>query len=131
MILIDTSIWIEYFQKKPTVDVSAVDLLIEERSAATCLPIKAEVLSGEMTTQTRSVVTLALNALESIDPNWNSDDIWNQITQLSIESRKRKIGLPGIVDRMILISAKLANAQIWTLDKKMKQLAPIVPVTLF
>ena len=130
-VLIDTSVWIEYFQKKPLIDPAHVDLLIEERRVATCLPFKAEVLSGEMSAPIRSVVLAAFEAMTFIDPDWNAHETWGGVTDLAAGARRKKWGIPGLVDRMILLAAKRSAAQLWTLDKKLKKFSDLAEVKLF
>ena len=131
IVLVDTSVWVEYFQKKPLIDPAHVDLLIEERRVATCLPIKAEILSGEMSAQAKSVVLAAFDAMTFIDSDWDSHETWEEITDLATETRRKKRGVPGMIDRMILLAAKRSAAQLWTLDKKLQKLADLSGVNLF
>jgi len=119
LVLIDTCIWIEYFNRIPKIQVDFVDALILERQVATINPIKTEIMSGNMNTENKKIINNAFDAMEWIDADWNNKETWNKITNLSFIAKKYKIPIPGIVDRMILIAAQLSNVKIWTLDKSL------------
>lgn len=130
MTLVDTSVWIEFFKPRPVVDLNPLELLIEERNVVTCRPVKAEVLSGEMSVSTREVITGALESMIPVDPDWNAPATWKNIVALAAKARQKEIGVPGLVDRMILMAALESGATLWTLDKKLKRFALIFGVTL-
>lgn len=131
MVLIDTSIWIEFFTYKPVIDPREVECLIEEGRATTCLPIIAEVLSGGMTAAARATISRGLHALPTIDPDWNDEKSWDAIVGFAISARRRQYKMPGIVDRMILITAMQAQARLWTLDQPLRRLARALHVGTF
>ncbi|MDO8461516.1 MAG: PIN domain-containing protein [Deltaproteobacteria bacterium] len=122
-VLVDTSVWLEFFKRKSSLDIAPLELLIEERRVATCLPIRAEILSGEIPAKPREALSQSFEAMLSVDPDWKSFFIWQKVVHLALECRRRKIGLPGIVDRMILVAAQESGAVLWTLDRKLKNLA--------
>lgn len=128
IVLVDTSVWIEFFRRRPSVDIAPLELLIEERRVATCLPIRTEVLSGQMDSKTKNVIEGALDAMISVDPDWNAKSIWDQIAGLAVLARKKIRKLPGIVDRAILLAARESGCQIWSLDRRLMQLAEIMEI---
>ncbi|MBI2982172.1 MAG: PIN domain-containing protein [Deltaproteobacteria bacterium] len=130
-VLVDTSVWIEFFRPKPPIDISPLDLLIREREVTTCRPIIAEVLSGKMSSGTRSTVSRALNALTLVDLDWNIGSSWEKVIDLASLAHQKGIGIPGLVDRMILVSAQESGNQLWTLEAKLQKLAGLAGVGLF
>ncbi len=130
-VLVDTSVWIEFFHRRPSFDLHTLTTLIEERQVVTCLPVMAELLSGEMTPPVRIAVHQAFDAMTCVDPDWNLPETWRQLIELAIEARKMKVGITGVVDRMILLAARGSGAQLWTLDKKILKLASATDVNLF
>lgn len=123
MVLVDTSVWIEFFKRSPAISLTQLELFIEEGQVVTCWPVKTEVLSGDMSRQTRSIVSDALNAMISVDPDWNSPATWKNLVGFATGARRKGLSVPGIIDRMILLAAKESGAKLWTLDKKMGKLA--------
>lgn len=128
IVLVDTSVWIEFFKRSPSMDITPLELLIEERRVATCLPIRAEVLSGQMDSKTKSTVERALDAMISVDPDWNAKAIWDEIAGLAVLARKKVKKLPGIIDRAILLAARESGCQIWSLDRRLMRLAEIMEI---
>lgn len=131
MVLVDTSVWIEFFRKKPSISVDPLHILIEEKQVVTCLPITAEILSGEIPASKRSVIQDAFNAMVFIDLDWNSKKIWEEITHFALTAKKQGMGIPGLIDRMILLAAQKGSCSLWTLDRKLQQLAKFTKVPLF
>ena len=48
--------------------------------------------------------------------------VFPEVVDLALLGRKRGVGIPGLVDRMILLAARHSEAQLWTLDRKLKKL---------
>lgn len=123
MVLVDTSVWIEFFHRKSQIDHAKIEELMGERRVVTCRPILAEILSGQMSMEIRRTISLAFSSMTYVDPDWNLSENWHRIAELSLEARKMGLGVPGIVDRMILLSVRESGAMLWTLDKKLQKLA--------
>lgn len=123
MVLIDTSVWINFLSKKPQIDTEKFEQLLKGGLVVTCKPVVAEILSGQMTDVTRNITGRTLNALTPIDVDWNDPAIWKEMIDLAKWGYKNKLPLPGLVDRMILVCALHAVAKIWTKDKKLNHFA--------
>ncbi len=130
-VLVDSSIWIEFFQTKASFSVQALESLIEERQVATCLPIKTEVLSGKMKPEIRTLVTQAFEAMDFVDLDWSSNETWNRLIEISLLAQRRKVAIPGIVDRMILACCLNSSIALWTLDRKLQKLSRALRQPLF
>lgn len=131
IVLVDSSVWIEFFHRRPQLDSTQIEGLTEEHRVVTCQPITTEVLSGEMSTETRKTVSLAFSAMACVDPDWSSPETWRKIVELALDARKKGAGVPGIVDRMILLAARESGAVLWTDDKKLGKLASRIGVALY
>jgi len=131
MVLVDTSIWIEFFRAKPTVFLPSLDLLILEREIATCLVIYAEICSGQMKKGVKSLVSSAFQSMYFIDEDWSMRSARDMISDMAQKAYQENIPACGIVDRMIVLSAKKNNLPLWSLDQKMIQLAKSQGVTIF
>ena len=131
MVLVDSSVWIEFFNPTPSISLSPLELLIQERQVATCLPIRAEVLSGNISPANFRILTLAFDAMDFVDLDWNSPYPWNLIVHMSQAARRKKAGMPGIIDRMILACCQEKKIPLWTLDKKLRKFALALKLSLF
>lgn len=129
--IVDTSVWVEFFQKKqrPNSKLSKqLWLMLEQGQIATLYPIKAEILSGTLTPHHRKTFQEAFAALDHLDLAWEKSESWQQVAELAIKARRKKLGIPGLVDRMILASAISTHAALWTEDKKLLALAEALGV---
>ena len=129
--LVDTSVWIEFFQPKTLLPLSPLEFLIQERQVATCLPIKTEVLSGKMSAEMRKVVEQAFDAMDYADLDWNSWETWRGLIDISLKAQRAKVSIPGLVDRMILACCLKSSLPLWTFDKKLQKLAKALRHPLF
>ena len=131
MILVDTSVWIEFFRPHPSkLNSLLLENLIEEGEVVTCFPIWAEVLSGEMTFKTRQTVSDAFKSMIFIDVDLNSPQTWEELIELAHFAKEYKLGIPGLIDRIILLASKKSTSQLWSLDKKLNHLAKALSVDL-
>ena len=131
MILVDTSVWIEFFRPHPSkLNSLLLENLIEEGEVVTCFPIWAEVLSGKMTLKTRQTVSDAFKSMIFIDVDLNSPQTWEELIELAHFAKKYKLGIPGLIDRIILLASKKSTSQLWSLDKKLNHLAKALSVDL-
>lgn len=130
-VLVDTSVWIEFFSRRSIVDVTALTVLIESRQILTCFPIMAECLSGRTVAAERATIQRAFFSMDRIDVDWNREENWLQIADLSSALRERRVKSPGLVDRMILLCTKTADAAIWTLDKTLKKAAEAIRLGIY
>lgn len=130
-VLVDTSIWIEYFRAHPHLSEASLgflSLLLEDDRVVTIYPVHAELLSGKLAPAKEKDIRNALDALGHIDLDWNTKPTWDQIIDLGRRAHKAALPVPGIVDRMILAATKHSNASLWTLDQGLNRLAQEVSV---
>lgn len=133
-VLIDTSLWIEFFSKRSKLSVDAIAIfseLIINDEVAIIEPIRAEILSGHIVASSKSEIVEALNLLHIIDVDWREREIWDEIIKLAEIARKARLPIPGLVDRMIIMSALRADAKLATLDKSLLSLAKKATVRIF
>lgn len=130
-VLVDSSVWIEFFRPRPSLALGALESLIQERQVVTCLPIKTEVLSGRITGATRTLVQQAFDAMDFVDLDWNSKATWDELIHISLKAQKKRVSIPGIVDRMLLACCLKSNLSLWTLDRKLQKLAMALLNPLF
>lgn len=123
-VLVDTSVWAEYFRRKSRLPRAALEALSELIAADLLLiaqPIRAEVLSGHIKKGREQEVRLALESIEPADLDWSAAETWNGIVACAQACRERKLPVLGIVDRMILLAGEAASAKLWTLDQALEK----------
>jgi predicted nucleic acid-binding protein len=116
VILIDTSIWIDFWKKRPSTD-SLVNLLEDDQVLIHEL-VMAELAVGNLgPAHVRDEILSGLRVLPRA-PVAALDEVLALIRTQRIERR----GL-GAVDAHLLASARLAAAQLWTTDKALASAA--------
>ena len=123
MVLVDTSVWIDFLSSSPKPASLKLPHLIEARQVVTSFVVLAEVLSGQMQDKTRNAIRDSFQSLGRVDADWNTMQTWDSVSQIAIEIRSRKLKVPGLVDRMLFYSARQHSALIWTYDLKLGALA--------
>ncbi|PKA10271.1 pilus assembly protein [Leptospira meyeri] len=118
MILVDTSVWIEFFRGKEPYFSKLVGLI--EASDI----IAHEVVFGELLQgcKSRTEVTFVLDYWESLN-NILSNGTFIQAGKLSFEDKHLENGI-GIIDSILISETKQRNLKLWTLDKKILKVLP-------
>lgn len=124
-ILADTSIWIESVKKNRLIDADLFESLLLDSQIVTCLPIRAELFSGTMSEILLSRAQVLFDHLDYVDADWNASTTWQALVDLIHEGSRQKIKPAGLVDRMILFSALKSQCLVWTLDRRLRDLARI------
>ena len=113
MVIIDTSIWIEFF-KTSTPYFESVDELLDRNEVIGLSFIFGELLQGVKNQRERRLITDFWTALPKIDET-------GLFIRAGIESGRHKWvdkGV-GLIDSALLIASIESNAFLWTLDKKL------------
>jgi predicted nucleic acid-binding protein len=113
MIVLDTSIWIEFLKRNPAY-FSAVRSLLENQQIYGLEFVFGELLQGCRDIKENNII---IEYWENI-PHIINDGIWLEAGLLSSGNRLLSKGI-GLIDCAIIISARKAGAQLWTLDKKL------------
>ena len=129
MVIIDTSVWIDYFSHRPSTASSKVDELLLTSEAYVALPIIAEVLSGQMTRDTYRLIYDGLMSLPRLDLEWNGLEAWLDVANLAQTAYTKRLPASGVIDRMILACAVQHKAKLLTHDIKLKKLAQTVQLS--
>lgn len=111
-VLIDTSIWIEYFNGNAQIG-EAVDLLIDTERAYIAGPIMAELVHGAKNKKEAEELFANLKALPYVDIR-KSD--WSDIGFFLMELRKKGIAVP-FTDAVIACMAIKNRLCVYSLDK--------------
>ncbi|TGK27541.1 PIN domain-containing protein [Leptospira gomenensis] len=119
MVLVDTSIWIEFFKRKEPYFSELRDLI--ESSEV----IVHEVIFGELLQGCKSKleVSFILEYWENLN-TLTAENSFLEAGKLSYDQKLKDKGV-GLIDSVIINEAMKRNLKLWTLDKKiLKVLSP-------
>ena len=134
LLLLDTSVWIEYFSPRPKITQQSLTQLrqsILEDEIVMIEPIRAELLSGQVRFSKHSELERLLSALTLIDLNWNARKTWDSLVKLASLAISNRIPVPGLIDRMILLAARESSVAICSLDQSLLKLARCLKIDIF
>ena len=110
--IVDTSVWIEYFKNTADI-VEIVDDGLDKEYVYIAGPIISELLQGVKTEKELNMLSMHINAV----PNFKYDTKdWIDAGIMSYSLRKKGVTIP-LTDIMIAVIAKNNKAAIFTLDK--------------
>lgn len=112
MIILDTSVWIEFFKRTPEY-FQTITRLLEDQLILAVECIFAELLQGAKNKRERGIIKLYWENL----PKAAQDGLWVEAGIYSSENKLFSQGV-GIIDIVILFAGRKNKAQIWSLDKK-------------
>ena len=113
MVIVDTSVWIEFFKGNEPY-YSEVLGLIQSRVVRTIQPIFGELYQGALSKKEKQFIDNFWQAIFKIEDE-------NLMLKAGVHSFEQKLISKGIrlIDASIIYSAQKYNCTIWTLDKKM------------
>ena len=123
-VLVDTSIWIDYF--KGGRDSSKLDILIDENLVVTNDLILAE-LVPYLRIRKRFTVIKLLQEVSRIPLQIN----WDEIIELQVKCLKTGANGVGIPDLIIARNARINNCHIYSLDKHFRILKQLMKIELY
>jgi len=123
MVLVDTSIWIDYFRGGK--NSSDLEFLIDENIIVTNEIILAELIPYLKIKKQMEVIKL-LNEVNQI----SLDIHWEEIIQLQVKCLKSGANGIGIPDLIIAQNANQNNCKIYSLDKHFKLLNKVLKIKL-
>lgn len=117
MIIVDTSIWIDVLRNRGDL-IDTVQTLLKLRELIGLEPVFTELLQGaKYKKEIKEIIELWIR-LEKI----TEQNHWLRAGLLSYQNKWKDKGI-GIVDSFIIATAWKYNYKIWTLDKKLSQIA--------
>lgn len=120
-VLIDTSIWIEYFRGKDQELVESVKDLIRTRRATLCGIVLSELLAGVRVRKSRDTLKQTLDALEYAEV---SRDTWILAGELSNNLKHQGISVP-LTDLILAALALENDSELFTLDSHFERIPEI------
>ena len=116
MILIDTSVWIEFFKQKEDF-VHEIQAALRGHKVVTVEPVFSELLYGVRNSRERKIVEAYWKVLPRIEYTANS---MIQAALFANSKDYQKLGI-GLMDAIIIRSALDGNHLIWTLDERINR----------
>ncbi len=118
-IIVDTSVWVEYFRTGKNLD--QLDFLLDENLVVTNDLILSELIPFLRIQKQRKVISLLKN-INNLPLRVN----WEQIIEFQYKCLKQGINGIGIPDLLIAQNALQNNCGIYTLDKHFNLIAGII-----
>ena len=124
MILVDTSVWIDYFHNGLTAD--AVDILLVNGEACVNDVILAELLPS-MNVRKENEVRELLLALPKLQMNVD----WNELVAMQTENIRNGLNKVGLADLMIAQNAIQSNAKLFSIDRHFELMGALHSLQIF
>jgi predicted nucleic acid-binding protein len=118
MIILDTSVWIEFLKNNP-VFFPEISRLLEIREVLAVECIFGELLQGVKNNSEKEIIKSYWACL----PKENYENIIIHAGEYSAENKLPDHGV-GLIDSIILMHGKKSNSKIWTLDNKFLKIIP-------
>ena len=126
-ILIDTSVWIDYFKKRDSSIGDVVDAVLIKKDVYIPKVVIAELIQGVKSEKEIAVIEEFLDAFYIID---NKGDTWIKAGKFSF-SMKRQGKTINLTDCYIAIMALDNDCEIFSLDKHFIEIKNFINIKLF
>lgn len=126
MILVDTSVWVEFFRRSTTFDLET-ELDLEE--VVTCLPVIQEVLQGFDDQRAYSLAREAMYAMTIVESPLTTD-VFELAVDLYRSGRRAGLTLRSSTDCLIGACALRNSLTVLHHDRDFDALARISPLTV-
>lgn len=125
-ILIDTSVWIEYFRGKSSSLAEKVDKIISEDDVFVPKVVIAELTQGAKSARELSVIEDFFDAFHIID---QKEDSWIRAGKLSYALKKKGKNI-HILDCYIAVIGKEHGCKIFTHNRHFKVIQSVIDISL-
>jgi len=123
MILVDTSVWIEFLRQiNVDIDLTLVREM-ENGNVIALSPVFGELLQGVKSLREERVIIDLWEDLMKV----NEDHLFIQAGKLSYEHKLGSKGL-GLIDCAIMAAARMNKLEIWSLDKKLIEASKLLMI---
>lgn len=121
-ILVDTTIWIEFFRARSKIG-DHLEMLLLENAVSTCGVVMFEVLQGIKSEGEKNKILGVLASLPYVEM---TRKLWHRAADLSILLKRNGVNLP-LSDILIAAIATENDLSIYTLDNHFKQIPNLKP----
>lgn len=125
-VLLDTSVWIEFFRKHEPYH-ALVSKLIDEERVACCGIVLAELMQGAKSDRELTVLDDFIQVFAFIP---ETPELWANAGKLSFQLRRKGVTV-GLSDCLIAVAAAAAQVQVATLDGHFEELCKPAGITLY
>lgn len=126
-ILVDTSVWLEFFRVEASPYAQALDQILEEGRVCTTNLIKAEIIPGARTPKQFRELKEYFDALPlATEPA----SLWEEIMEVQFRLKRRGINGISIPDLMIAVVANANGRVVFTKDSDFRLIQRGLPVEL-
>ncbi|MGI9049933.1 MAG: type II toxin-antitoxin system VapC family toxin [Rubrobacteraceae bacterium] len=125
-ILVDTSCWIEYFNRPGTESAVAVEKFVREDRASLTGVVLVELLQGAKSEAELSRLRTALGAVDYIE---TSQETYLRAGNIGFALRRRGVTVP-VTDCVIAAAAESSGGRILTLDAHFAGLAKVASLVV-
>jgi predicted nucleic acid-binding protein len=125
-VLIDTSVWIDYFRNKNSSIAERVDKILSNAEVYVPKAVIAELIQGSRSEKEIKIIEEFIDAFHIID---QSEDTWIKAGKLSF-IMKRKGTIANLMDCYLSVIAQENNCKIFTLDKHFKDIKKFLKLDL-
>jgi len=125
-ILVDTSVWIEFFKKKEPW-YSAVSNLMDDRKVCCAGIILAELIQGAKSEKELEVLRDFRHVFAFLD---ESVDLWQAAGELSCALLRKGKSI-GLSDCYLAVAARSNQVKIFTIDKHFEVIKGVAGIALF
>jgi predicted nucleic acid-binding protein len=127
IVLVDSSIWIEFFKKSDTPVSSHLDELLSLGKVVTTGAIRAEITSGAKSLKEFDQLRDYFSALIQLpDPK----DMWSRVEQFRFRLRRKGHSV-SLIDLIIALAALDYEAAIWSADRDFEVIQKELPIELY
>jgi predicted nucleic acid-binding protein len=117
MIILDTSVWIEYFRQNEPI-TNQVSTLLAEQKVIAVEPVFAELMFGVRNAQERSVIKTFWQILPRAD---FEEESLLKTSDFAFQYDFQGRGI-GLIAAAIIRTAHLGNHQLWTMDERVNSI---------
>jgi len=122
-VLVDTSVWIEYFKSSDSLD--RLDFIIDENLVVTNDLILAELIPFLKIKKQKKIIEL-LNNINKFQLHMD----WDEIIDFQVKCLKKGVNGVGIPDLLIAQNAKQNDCEIYSTDKQFDLLKGIINIKI-
>ena len=123
MILVDTSVWIEFFRGRDPV-FKELTKRLEERNILALECVFAELLQGARGVRERSLIREMWDSL----PRFDRKEVLLSAGEEAGLRKWKDLGI-ALIDAWIITAGRLSESRIWSLDKKL--LSVLTPAQIY
>lgn len=118
MVIVDSSVWVQFFQARGSAEHLEVDKLLSEGQVLMTGAIVAELLQGARNQRELEALDQRLGALPYLQ---ETREVWTRIGHLSYQLRRRGVVI-ALVDLLIAALAIENACPVYTLDEHFRQI---------